>query len=165
MTDIRAVCWEAISCLSGRAKGCGNVCKKSLWKTGSCRRGTFWWPFPVFEILAYCSFTSRGNTVTNEDYSKTKQVPLQNESVYISQAETNITKESHTTLDRSAEWTLSEKTQVTKLRLGVVLHLFFVEDGVPYQVTVDTHWIIVSFERPHVINLFLQLIFSVFYSR
>ena len=90
---------------------------------------------------------------------------IQNESVYISQAETNITKESHTTLDRSAEWTLSEKTQVTKLKLGVVLHLFFVEDGVPYQVTVGTHWIIVSFKRLHVINLFLQLIFSVFYSR
>ena len=54
---------------------------------------------------------------------------------------------------------------MTKLRLGVVLHLFFVEDGVPYQVTVDTHWIIVSFKRLHVINLFLQLIFSVFYSR
>ena len=32
MTDIRAVCWEAISCLSGRAKGCGNVCKKVFGK-------------------------------------------------------------------------------------------------------------------------------------
>lgn len=32
MTDTRAVCWEAISCLSGRAKGCGNVCKKVLGK-------------------------------------------------------------------------------------------------------------------------------------
>lgn len=32
MTDIRAVCWEAISCLSGRAKGCGNVCKNVFGK-------------------------------------------------------------------------------------------------------------------------------------
>ena len=33
--------------------------------------------FQFSEILAYCSFTSRGDTVTNEDYSKTKHVPLQ----------------------------------------------------------------------------------------
>lgn len=32
MTDIRAVCWEAINCLSGRAKGCGNVCKNVFGK-------------------------------------------------------------------------------------------------------------------------------------
>ena len=32
MTDTRAVCWEAISCLSDRAKGCGNVFKKVFGK-------------------------------------------------------------------------------------------------------------------------------------
>ena len=33
MIDTTAVCWEAISCLSGRAKGCGNVCKKVFGKS------------------------------------------------------------------------------------------------------------------------------------
>lgn len=47
---------------------------------------------------------------------------------------------------------------MTKSRLGLVLHLIFVEDGVQYQITVETHWITVSFKLPHVINLFRQLI-------
>lgn len=76
MTDIRAVCWEAISCLSGRAKGCRNVCKKVFGKPEVVEEEPFDGHFQFSEILAYCSFTSRGDTVTNEDYSKTKQVPL-----------------------------------------------------------------------------------------
>ena len=54
---------------------------------------------------------------------------------------------------------------MTKSRLGLVLHLIFVEDGVQYQIIVETHWITVSFKLPHVINLFRQLISSVFFSR
>ena len=76
-------------------KGAGMFAKKSL-ENRSCRRGTFWWPFPVFEILAYCSLYFRF-PCRALFYS----VPWnQNESVYISQTETNITKESHTTLEQ-----------------------------------------------------------------
>ena len=130
--------------------------KKSL-ENRSCRRGTFWWPFPVFEILAYCSLYFRF-PCRALFYS----VPWnQNESVYISQTETNITKESHTTLAQISIMNLKRENASDQ----VEVRLIFVEDGVQYQIIVETHWITVSFKLPHVINLFRQLISSVFFSR
>ena len=74
MTDIRAVCWEAISCLSGRAKGCGNVCKKVFGKPELQKRNLLMAisSFRNFSIL-FLYFTRGHMKITQ----KTKQVPLQ----------------------------------------------------------------------------------------
>lgn len=59
MTDTRAVCWEAISCLSGRAKGCGNVCKKVFGKPEVVEEEPFDGHFQFSKFLAYCSLYFR----------------------------------------------------------------------------------------------------------
>lgn len=135
--------------------------QKSLWKTGSCRRGTFWWPFPVFEILAYCSLYFRF-PCRALFYS----VPWnQNESVYISQTETNITKEFHTTLEQISIMNLKRENASDQVEVRFGFTSNFCRGWCAIS---DYCWNPLdhcSFKLPHVINLFRQLISSVFFSR